>query len=55
MRTTWLPYTQRIPEEKRELFIEEISKRYLEHSPADLKGNIHVAMVRIEVEAEKAI
>jgi trans-aconitate 2-methyltransferase len=53
IRTTWLPYTERVPEEKRDKFIEAISAKYLESSPMDPDGKVHVAMVRLEVEAEK--
>jgi trans-aconitate 2-methyltransferase len=53
IRTTWLPYTERVPEGKREQFIELIAKRYLEKAPQDAEGRVHVPMVRLEVEAEK--
>lgn len=53
IRTTWLPYTQRVPEEFQEEFIEELIERYLEKYPKDEKGHIHVKMVRLEVEATK--
>jgi trans-aconitate methyltransferase len=53
IRTTWLPWTQRIPEEKRDQFISEIAEKYLEQYPADDRGVIHVKMVRLEVEARK--
>ncbi len=53
IRTTWLPYTQRVPEEKRDLFIKTISTKYLERMPMDADGTVHVAMVRLEIEAEK--
>jgi trans-aconitate methyltransferase len=53
IRTTWLPYTQRLPRERREEFIREIVDRYAELHPPDGKGLLHVAMVRLEVEAEK--
>jgi len=53
IRTTWLPYTQRIPTEKRGMFIEEVSVKYLDKFPLDLEGKAHVAMVMLEVEAEK--
>jgi trans-aconitate methyltransferase len=53
IRTTWLPYTQRIPEEQRETFIEEVAANYLAKVPLDAEGKAHVAMVMIEVEAEK--
>lgn len=53
IRTTWLPYTERIPKEKREAFIEEVSSKYLDKVPLEADGKAHVAMVMIEVEAEK--
>jgi trans-aconitate methyltransferase len=53
IRTTWLPYTQRIPEDNRSIFIEQIIDTYLIESPPDEFGNIHVKMSRLEVEIEK--
>jgi trans-aconitate methyltransferase len=53
IRTTWLPYTQRVPEEFQEEFIEELIEKYLEKYPKDDNGHIHVRMVRLEVEATK--
>jgi len=53
IRTTWLPYTSRIPELQRNDFIETISSKYLEKVPISPDGKSHVSMVRIEVEAEK--
>jgi trans-aconitate 2-methyltransferase len=53
IRTTWLPYTERVPEEKRDTFIKTISEKYVENVPMDSNGNVHVTMVRLEVEAEK--
>lgn len=53
IRTTWLPYTQRIPEEQRDDFIEEVRINYLAKMPLAADGKAHVAMVMIEVEAEK--
>ncbi len=54
IRTTWLPYTQRLPAELREPFIAEIVDRYAAARPADAGGMMHVPMVRLEVEAVKA-
>ncbi len=51
IRTTWLPYTERIPEELREEFIEEVVSLYLQRFPIDAGGLVHVSMVRLEVEA----
>jgi len=53
VRTTWLPYTQRLPEELQEDFIEELATRYIDRYPLDEDGLVHIAMVRLEVEAEK--
>jgi trans-aconitate 2-methyltransferase len=51
IRTTWLLYTQRVPEVLRDEFIREIVDRYSEKNPLDSKGLIHVSMMRLEVEA----
>jgi trans-aconitate 2-methyltransferase len=53
IRTTWLPYTERLPVELRDGFIAEVVDTYLERHPLDAEGNAHVAMVRLEVEASK--
>jgi trans-aconitate 2-methyltransferase len=53
IRTTWMPYTLRLPEEMRENFITELVSRYLHDSPPDSSGRTHVRMVRLEVEATK--
>lgn len=53
LRTTWLPYTQQVPEDRRDAFLTEASTIYLEKTPADADGTVHVAMIRIEVEAVK--
>jgi trans-aconitate 2-methyltransferase len=51
VRTTWLPFTDRIPVEIRPKFVELICGRYLSGHPADARGVVHVGMMRIEVEA----
>ena len=53
VRTTWLPYTDRVPVHKRKEFITRIIEKYIEKYPLDSNGNIHVNMVRLEVEAIK--
>lgn len=53
IRTTWLPYTERVPDVERPTFISEVVARYLEDHPADEAGQTHVGMVRLEVEAVK--
>jgi trans-aconitate methyltransferase len=52
-RTTWLPYTQRVPEPVRGEFIAGIVDCYLASHPADAAGCIHVRMVRLEIDAVK--
>ena len=39
--------------EKRERFIDIVSKKYIERYSANSNGRINVQMVRLEVEAEK--
>jgi trans-aconitate 2-methyltransferase len=51
IRTTWLPYTERLPAELKDRFIEEIVNAYLEEHHVDGAGAVHVRMVRLEVEA----
>ena len=53
IRTTWLPYTQRVPEQLQETFISEIVDSYIQTFPLDEQGKVHVKMVRLEVEATK--
>ncbi len=53
VRTTWLPYTERVPVRYREAFISQIIDTYVEEFSPDGNGYIHVNMVRLEVEAEK--
>lgn len=53
VRTTWLPYTQRVPDDRREAFIRELVDRYLADHPLDDSGKAHVDMVRLEVEATR--
>lgn len=53
VRTTWLPFTERIPVERRDSFVKEIVNRYLQLYPADSQGVVHLGMIRLEVEASK--
>lgn len=53
IRTTWLPYTERIPKKHRTKFIQELTHRYIKENSPDADGRIHVQMVRLEVEALK--
>jgi trans-aconitate methyltransferase len=53
VRTTWLPFTDRLPVELRPKFVEQIISRYLKGHPADAAGTVHVGAMRIEAEAYK--
>ena len=51
IRTTWLPYLERVPETERETFIDELISAYVKKHPEDENGAIKVGMMRLEVEA----
>lgn len=53
IRTTWLPYTERLPPKIRDDFVKEIVNRYLKKHPIDQAGIVHLNMMRLEVEATK--
>jgi trans-aconitate methyltransferase len=53
LRTTWLPYTQRVPENTREEFIAAVTDHYVAKHPPDDDGRVHVRMVRLEIDAVK--
>jgi trans-aconitate 2-methyltransferase len=53
VRKTWMPFTERIPENKRDQFIRELVSAYIKQVPLDANGKAHVAMVRLKVEATK--
>jgi len=53
LRTTWLPYVQRVPENQHEEFIAAVTERYVAKHPSDAESKVHVRMVRLEIEAEK--
>jgi len=53
IRTTWMPFTHRIPEDLREDFIIDVVQEYIAKHPMDDQGLVHVPMVRLEVEAVK--
>ena len=55
IRTTGLPYIQRLPESSREGFIHEIVSEYLQNQPPDEEGLIKIKMARLEVVSDKPI
>jgi trans-aconitate 2-methyltransferase len=54
IRSTWLPYLERLPESMREQFAGEVAGGYIDRYPLDDQGRSHVQMVRLEVEAERS-
>ena len=53
LRTTGMPYAERIEAEKRPAFLSEVIDRYVERSPMDAEGAIHVPMVNLVVKARR--
>lgn len=53
LRTTWIPFVQRVPENVREEFIAAVTQRYVAKHPPDAENKIHVRMVRLEIDAIK--
>lgn len=53
LRTTWMPYVQRVPPALQQAFLDEVLTEYLHDHPADANGGVHLNMVRLEVEAIK--
>jgi trans-aconitate methyltransferase len=53
LRTTWLPYTQRVPESERDAFIRDVVQRYVLRHPQDRAGRVQVKMVRLEIDAAR--
>jgi trans-aconitate methyltransferase len=51
LRTTWFPYTDRLPAELRDAFLGDVASAYAAAHPPDAEGAIRVRMVRLEVEA----
>jgi len=52
-RTTWMPYTERLPAHLREQFLAQAADQYLAVHPLTTQGEAIVRMVRLEVEADK--
>jgi trans-aconitate methyltransferase len=50
IRTTWLPYLERVPEERRAALVAAVVSRYIARCPPDEDGAVRVGMVRLEVE-----
>jgi trans-aconitate methyltransferase len=50
-RSTWHRYTDQIPAQKRDAFLNEVVQRCIELSPADRSGQIRLRAYMLEVEA----
>jgi trans-aconitate 2-methyltransferase len=53
IRTTWMPFTNCVPVDLRDEFIDLFVDQYLERVPLDQYGLAHVAMVRLEAKLLK--
>ena len=53
IRTTWLPYLQRVPGALQAALVDEIVAEYTRRHPAGEDGSVCVSMVRLEVEATR--
>ena len=53
LRTTWIPYVQRVPAAVREEFIAAVTRRFVATHPPDAENQVHVGMVRLEIDARK--
>ena len=53
IRTTWMPYTDRLPDDRRAAWIDEVVERYAERMPPDAEGRLHVPSFRVELEARR--
>ena len=53
LRTTWIPYVQRVPQEMREDWIAAVTQRFIQAHPPDTHGRLHVRMVRLEIDASR--
>jgi trans-aconitate methyltransferase len=51
---TWMPYTARLPVDRRAAFAEAVAERYAVAHPHAADDRLHVAGVRLEVEARRA-
>jgi trans-aconitate methyltransferase len=53
IRTTWLPWMERVPDEERPAFLGALADEYVRANPVPADGMIHVPMVRLRAEAKK--
>jgi len=53
IRSSWIPYLERLPSQLREEFINEMAGRYLKKHPRNKEGFVYLPFKRLEIEAEK--
>jgi trans-aconitate 2-methyltransferase len=53
LRSTWWPYPQQVPEPRRAEFMAAMLEACVKRHPPDAQGNVHLPMVRLEVEAAR--
>lgn len=53
IRTTWLPFTERVPAKLRDCLVKDIADSYLQRYPLQGDGCVHMEMMRLEIEAKK--
>ena len=53
VKTIWIPYTVRLPEDMHNSFMDEIIDSYVTKYPLDKNGFAHIHMIRLEFMAEK--
>jgi trans-aconitate methyltransferase len=55
LRTACMPYTDRVPQDQRAVFVSRIAQYVIERCPAGVDGSVLLPMVNLEVEALKPI
>ncbi len=53
VRTTWIPYLEKVPEEKRSELIDLLTGNYLESTGQHVDGKVVTSMIRLEFAAYK--
>jgi trans-aconitate 2-methyltransferase len=53
LRTTWMPYLQRLATDRQQGFLDKVLDEYLQEHPIDGNGKVHLRMVRLEVQGHR--
>ncbi len=54
IKSVWVPFTERVPANLEDLFVNEIAERYIAAYPLDETGVVRIKMMLLEVQATKA-